>query len=93
LEGDRRGWQLEDSCCDGLNRQAKKKKTTGSKNFGRYFTEQSLFPFDSFHRLAVCTRMDKEKWAQEELESDDDSENDLDYQPDRKLNQISPNTY
>jgi hypothetical protein len=37
--------------------------------------------------------MDKEKWAQEELESDDDSENDLDYQPDRKLNQISPNTY
>jgi len=28
--------------------------------------------------------MEKEKWENQEGESDDDSENDLDYQPDRK---------
>jgi hypothetical protein len=28
--------------------------------------------------------MEKEKWENQEAESDDDSENDLDYQPDRK---------
>ncbi|CAM0138804.1 hypothetical protein VKS41_005984 [Umbelopsis sp. WA50703] len=35
--------------------------------------------------------MDKEKWAQEELESDDDSENDLDYQPDPEDDNESDN--
>jgi hypothetical protein len=28
--------------------------------------------------------MEKEKWINQEAESDDDSENDLDYQPERK---------